>query len=97
LEFAFKYDEVNLSILVQIFEVVDENELLTYLRSKPIGKYARRIWFFYEYLTDKRLPLEDLKQGNYVDLLEHESELCRRVDCFWTGEDPLHFAKAGRY
>ncbi len=72
LEFAFKYDGVNLSILVQIFDMVDENELLSYLRSKPTGKYARRIWFFYEYLTGRRLPLEDLKQGNYVDLLETE-------------------------
>ena len=72
LEFAFKYDGVNLAILAQIFDVLDEEELLIYLRSKPTGKYARRIWFFYEFLTDKRLPLEDLSQGNYVDLLEVE-------------------------
>ena len=70
LEFALKYDGVNLGILSQIFTVIDINELLEYLRAKPTGKYVRRIWYFYEYLTQTRLPLDDLKQGNYVDLLE---------------------------
>ena len=70
LEFAIKYDGVNLAILSQLFPVIDTNELLTYLRAKPTGKYARRIWYLYEYLTQTLLPLEDLKQGNYVDLLE---------------------------
>ena len=72
LEFALKYDGVNLGILSQIFTVSDREELLRYLRSKPTGKYARRIWFFYEFLTGTLLPLEDLKQGNYVDLLEED-------------------------
>ncbi len=70
LEFALKYDGVNLTILTQIFEALDREEFLAYLRSKPTGKYARRLWYLYEYLTGKRLPLKDLKQGNYVDLLE---------------------------
>ena len=70
LAFAFKYDGINLGILSQLFAVIDTEELTAYLRSKPTGKYARRIWFLYEYLTGKRLPLEDLKQGNYIDLLE---------------------------
>ena len=72
LAFAFKYDGINLAILSQLFTVIDTEELLAYIRSKPTGKYARRIWFLYEFLTGKRLPLEDLKQGNYIDLLEPE-------------------------
>ena len=72
LEFALKYDGVNLGILFQIFSVIDVNELLEYLRAKPTGKYARRIWYFYEYLTQTKLSLDDLKQGNYVDLLEED-------------------------
>lgn len=72
LEFALKYDGVNLGILFQIFSVIEVNELLEYLRTKPTGKYARRIWYFYEYLTQTKLPLDDLKQGNYVDLLEED-------------------------
>jgi Fic family protein len=35
-----------------------------------MGKYARRLWFLYEFLTGKRLAINDLKSGNYIDLIE---------------------------
>ena len=72
LEFALKYDGVNLTLLRQIFEEMREEELIGYIREKPTGKYARRLWFFYEFLMDRELPIEDLKQGNYIDLLESD-------------------------
>jgi Fic family protein len=72
LEFALKYDGVNLAILFSIFHVMDEKEFLDYLHSKPTGKYARRLWYLYEFLTGKKLPIDDIKQGNYVDLLDKE-------------------------
>jgi Fic family protein len=70
LEFALKYDGTNLAILAALFQKAAEKDLLEYVRIKPTGKYARRLWFLYEFLTDKTLPLDDLKQGNYIDLLE---------------------------
>ncbi|MGB5139467.1 MAG: Fic family protein, partial [Candidatus Zixiibacteriota bacterium] len=70
LEFALKYDGTNLALLACLFQKMAKDDILAYLRSKPTGKYARRIWFLYEFLTGKELPIEDLKQGNYVDLLE---------------------------
>ena len=70
LEFALKYDGTNLEILSALFEKAPEEELLAYIRSKPTGKYARRLWYLFELLTGKRLPMEDLNTGNYVDLLE---------------------------
>ena len=70
LEFALKYDGTNLAILAELFQQGVEKDLLAYIRSKPTGKYARRLWFFYEFLTGKRLPLEDIKRGGYIDLLE---------------------------
>ncbi len=70
LEFAFKYDGTNLVILAGLFQVVEEAEILKHVRSKPTGKYVRCLWFLYEFLTGKMLPLDDLKQGNYIDLLE---------------------------
>ena len=70
LEFALKYDGTNLAILNMIFQKAEDEELLEYVRSKPTGKYARRIWFLYEFLTGKTLPLDDLKRGNYIYLLE---------------------------
>ena len=72
LEFALKYDGTNLAILSRLFQESVEEELLEYIRTKPTGKYARRLWFFYEFLTVKLLALDDLKQGNYIDLLESD-------------------------
>ena len=69
-EFALKYDGINLSLLAQIFEHVSREEISGYIRSKPTGKYARRIWFFYEFLTGRQLPIDDITSGNYVDALE---------------------------
>ncbi len=72
LEFALKYDGVNLGILSILFETIPEDEIMSYITSKPTGKYARRIWFLFEFLTGRELPLPDLTQGNYVNLLEPE-------------------------
>jgi len=70
LEFALKYDGTNLAILASLFQKIAEEDLLGYVRSKPTGKYARRLWFLYEFLTGKTLPLDDVQRGNYVDLLD---------------------------
>lgn len=70
LEFALKYDEINLSCLTLIFNAATETDIVGYIQSKPTGKYARRTWFFYEFLTGRTLPIEDLTTGNYVDALE---------------------------
>ncbi len=83
LEFALKYDGTNLSILAEVFRKVDVADLLSYIQSKPTGKYARRLWFFYEFLMGSRLSLDDLRRGNYVDLLDineyYTSERSRKV------------------
>lgn len=76
LEFALKYDGTNLAILAAVFERMplensDTAELVEYITANPSGKYARRLWFFYEWLTGNRLPLEDLPaRGSYTQLLD---------------------------
>jgi hypothetical protein len=72
LEFALKYDGTNLAILASVFQVAPQEEFEEYVRSKPRGKYARRLWFLYEFLTGSILDLDDLKTGNYIDLLDPE-------------------------
>ena len=72
MEFALKYDGVNLGILAAVFLEADAAEIVAYISSKPLGKYARRIWFLYEFLTGSTLPLQDLTSGNYVDLLDQD-------------------------
>lgn len=70
LEFALKYDGVNLGLLNEIFAHVPREGIISYIKSRPTGKYARRIWFFYEFLTGRTLPLDDTTSGNYVEALE---------------------------
>lgn len=70
LEFALKYDGVNLGILSALFDVAPAHEIAVWISSKPTGKYARRVWFLYEFLSERALPLPDLTRGNYIELLE---------------------------
>lgn len=72
LEFALKYDGVNLGLLSVLFDVVPADEIAAWISSKPTGKYARRIWFLYEFLTGRKLRLPDLVKGNYIELLESD-------------------------
>ncbi len=72
LEFALKYDGMNLGLLAVLLPAIGADEITRYINSKPTGKYARRIWYFYEMLTGDRLALADMTQGNYVDLLDRE-------------------------
>jgi hypothetical protein len=74
LEFALKHDGVNLEVLGALFRRVDEawfeRELTAFVKRRPTGKYARRLWFLYELLTSRRLALKDVVTGNYVELLD---------------------------
>lgn len=74
LEFALKYDGVNLEVLAALFRRVDqapfEQKLSTFVRGRPTGQYARRLWFLYEFLTGRQLAIDDVSTGNYVPLLD---------------------------
>lgn len=59
LEFALKYEGVDLGVLRKLFEQIDTEEVVGVVRAKPTGAYARRIWFLYEWLTGRELPLPD--------------------------------------
>lgn len=68
--FALKYEGVDLQILKEVFTTTGEKGILEIIANEPTGQYARRIWFFYEWLLSKKLPIDDLKVGNYVDVLD---------------------------
>lgn len=70
LEFALKYDDLNLFFLKKVFEIIDPKEILDYIHHSPSGKYVRKIGFLYEFLTGKELNLTVEITGNYTDLLE---------------------------
>jgi hypothetical protein len=70
LTFALKYEGVDLAVLKRLFAVLPVHAVEELVRSTPTGIYARRTWFFYEWLTDKRLDLPDLARGTYTDALD---------------------------
>ena len=72
LEFALKYDGINLSLLYQIFSNAVTNEITEFVKSKSTGKYTRIIWFLYEFLIEEQLPVNDITTGNYVSVLDQK-------------------------
>ena len=72
LTFALKHEGVNLEVLSALFAQINAADIVAIVQASPCGRYARLAWFYYEWLTGKRLPLEDLTQGNYVPALDPE-------------------------
>lgn len=69
LSFALKHELVNLEFLARLFSVIDQAVLEDWIRSEPTGAYARRAGFLFEWLTGRRLEVQDTSSGNYVDAL----------------------------
>ena len=70
LVFGFKYEGINLLFLKKLFEKIDENVVETMVMKEPLSLYSRKIWFLYEWLMNSKLRLPDLKEGNYVPLVD---------------------------
>ena len=73
LEFAIKHEGVNLEVLDAYFTARGpdlEAELTQRVQATPTGVFARRLWCLYEWLTGRRLPLDDMTVGNYQPLLD---------------------------
>jgi len=73
LVFALRHEDIDLLILKRVFERIPPDELCRFVRATPTGTLARRIWFFYETLTDVRLDLADASPVAYVDALDPQS------------------------
>lgn len=70
LVFALKYEGVDLDFLGRLFAVTGAAPILEWIRDEPLGKYARRCGFLYEWLTGTELRGVGDAGGNYVDLLD---------------------------
>lgn len=73
IEFALRYDGVNLEILAALFATLggpDVEQIRAWILGKPTGLYTRKAWFLYEHLAGRRLDIPDLTQGNYAPLLD---------------------------
>lgn len=70
LTFALKYEGAHPEILTPLFRAVEQSLIESIVLAKPTGRYARRIWFLYEWLTGRQLELPALRRGSYVSALD---------------------------
>ena len=69
LRFAMRYEPIDLNVLVAFFGKVDRQAFEAWVKSEPVGKYARRAWYLYELLTGETLDLPDVPPTDNVLLL----------------------------
>lgn len=72
LVFALKYEGINLLFFKKLFEVVEIKVIETMVKNEPLSQYSRKIWFLYEWLLQKKLNIPDLKEGNYIPLIDNK-------------------------
>jgi hypothetical protein len=73
LTFALKYEGVDLAILNRLFRTIGPKPIVAMVKATPTGLYARRVWFFYEWLTGEELPLPSAS-GNYVNAIDPKQQ-----------------------
>jgi hypothetical protein len=75
LKFALRHEPLDLGVLVSALKALEPVEIERWVRSEPTGAYSRRAWFLYEWSTGNRLDLEDVRQGNYVPMLDNRRHI----------------------
>ena len=78
LQFALRYEGVNLQVLALLFAQAGEAELCQWLAGSPSSSYARQACFLYEWLNAKPLPMEDpvSPKTRYVPVVDAELQFC---------------------
>jgi len=77
LQFALRYEGVNLQLLKLLFDSGDHaGQLCTWINDSPTSAYARRTCFLFEWLTGAELPVAEPvpSKMRYVDLLDTEMQ-----------------------
>jgi len=77
LEFALKHETIDLLLLKSILIKFPKENLLENIKLNPKRILSKKIWFLYEFLLDKKLPLEDLPIGKYDDLLDKKKYITK--------------------
>lgn len=75
LRFALKREGVDLSVLAPLFQCIDPSALEEIVVNVPTGKYSRRIWFLYEWLTGKVLDVPDAPKVRAVRVVDPEQQV----------------------
>ena len=74
LTFAFRYEGVDLQVLSSLFETVPPEDIATLVRAAPTGGFARRLWFLYEWLTERQLDVPDPGKVRLIPVLDADQQ-----------------------
>lgn len=80
IEFFLKYDDLQLDFLQTVFQRTSRAEIERFVMESPAGRSARRIGFWYEFLTGQLLHLTRPISGNYTDLLDPDKYFTGRTE-----------------
>jgi len=69
LEFAIKYDDLNLAFIKEVFLSIGHQKISEYTKSKPNRKYTRIIGFLYEFTTGNLIDII-VTTTNYENILD---------------------------
>lgn len=69
LEFALKYDDLNLAFVREVFKSVDHQTILDYINPNPNRKYPRIIGYLYEFTGNKTIKV-NVTTTKYEDILD---------------------------
>lgn len=75
---ALKHEGVDLRVLSRLFNTDIEQELAAFIDANRAGLYTRRAWFLYEWMTGRRLPIEEPYGVQYIPLLDPNHYVVRR-------------------
>lgn len=70
LVFAIRYEGINLLFFKKLFGKLNAEEITSLISIEYSGIYSRKIWFLYEWLMQRNLPVPDLRIKNPVPLLD---------------------------
>lgn len=70
LGFALRHETIDLLILKRVFDAVPQQDIEAIVRATPTGAFSRRLWFFFETLTGRRLDLKDAPTVTAVPALD---------------------------
>ncbi|HEY9792727.1 MAG TPA: Fic family protein [Candidatus Obscuribacterales bacterium] len=70
LTFAIKNENWDLLVFKRIFLALPEEVITDFVKAAPLGPVTRRVWFLYEFLTERKLPIADSGKVTAVELLD---------------------------
>jgi hypothetical protein len=68
--FALKWEGVQLGVLAALFRIVGPDDIAAIVQKTPTGAYTRRLWFLYEWLTGRTLPLPAVGKVRAVPVVD---------------------------